>query len=78
MGQKVHPNGIRLGIVKEWNAKWYANKSTYAATLASDLKIREFISRRLSNAAVSKIVIDRPAQNLNITIFTARPGNRYR
>lgn len=74
MGQKVHPTGIRLGIVKEWNAKWYANKSNYATTLAGDLKIREFITRRLAGAALSKIIIDRPAQNINITVFTARPG----
>ena len=74
MGQKVHPNGIRLGVIKDWNAKWYADKSGYAATLAGDLKIREFITRRLANAALSRIVIDRPSQNLNITIFTARPG----
>ena len=74
MGQKVHPNGIRLGIIREWNAKWYAAKSGYATTLASDLKIREFITRRLAGAALSRIVIDRPSQNLNITIFTARPG----
>ncbi len=74
MGQKVHPHGIRLGGVKEWTAKWYADKRGYAETLASDLKIREFISRRLVNAALSRVVIDRPSQNLNITIFTARPG----
>jgi len=74
MGQKVQPNGIRLGIVKDWNAKWFANKGAYAETLASDLKIREFLGKRLANAAVSKIAIDRPAQNLNVTIYTARPG----
>ncbi len=74
MGQKVQPNGIRLGIVKDWNAKWYAGKGSYASTLASDLKIREFLTKKLSNAAVSKIVIERPAQNLNVTIYTARPG----
>jgi len=74
MGQKVQPNGIRLGIVKDWNAKWFANKGAYAQTLASDLKIREFLGKRLANAAVSKIAIDRPAQNLNVTIYTARPG----
>ena len=74
MGQKVQPNGIRLGIVKDWNAKWYANKSNYAKILANDLEIREFLKRRLSNAAVSRIAIDRPAQNLNVTIYTARPG----
>ncbi len=74
MGQKVHPNGIRLGIIREWSAKWYAGKNKYAETLASDLKIRAFITQRLANAALSRIVIDRPSQNLNITIFTARPG----
>ena len=74
MGQKVQPNGIRLGIVKDWNAKWYANSNSYAATLASDIKIREYLTNKLSNAAVSKIAIDRPAQNLNVTIYTARPG----
>ena len=74
MGQKVHPIGIRLGIIKDWSAKWYAGNSGYAATLAADLKIREFIAKRLANAALSRVVIDRPSQNLNITIFTARPG----
>ncbi len=74
MGQKVQPNGIRLGIVKDWNAKWFASKSNYASTLANDLKIREFLNKRLSNAAVSKITIERPAQNMNVTIYTARPG----
>ncbi len=74
MGQKVHPNGMRLGISKDWNTKWYAPSKDYAAMLASDLKLRKYVTKRLSNAAVSKITIDRPAQNLNITIFTARPG----
>ncbi len=74
MGQKVQPNGMRLGIVKDWDAKWYASKKHYAETLASDMKIRDFIMRKLRNAAVSKVVIDRPADNLNVTIFTARPG----
>ncbi len=74
MGQKVQPNGIRLGIVREWNAKWYADKGVYATTLVNDMKIRAFIAKRLANAALSKVVIDRPSQNLNITLFTARPG----
>ena len=74
MGQKVQPNGIRLGIVKDWNAKWYASSSSYADTLASDLRIREFLRKRLAGASVSKIIIDRPAQNINVTICTARPG----
>jgi len=74
MGQKVHPNGIRLGVINDWNAKWYPDKNGYAATLAEDLKIRAFITRKLANAALSRIVIDRPSKMLNITLFTARPG----
>ena len=74
MGQKVNPNGMRLGISRDWNTKWYAPSRDYAATLASDLKLRRFIMKRLANAAVSRVVIDRPAQNLNVTIYTARPG----
>lgn len=74
MGQKVHPNGIRLGVVRDWNAKWYATKNNYAANLAQDMQVRRYLRKRLSNAAVSRICIERPAQNLNITIHTARPG----
>jgi len=74
MGQKVQPNGIRLGVIRDWNAKWYAGKRDYAANLAQDMKVRSYLQKRLSNAAVSRIAIERPAQNLNITIHTARPG----
>jgi len=74
MGQKVHPTGIRLGISKDWNAKWYAGKAEYADLLNSDLKIREYIKDRLKDAAVSKIHIERPAKTARITIHTARPG----
>ncbi|MCY4217934.1 MAG: 30S ribosomal protein S3 [Gammaproteobacteria bacterium] len=74
MGQKVQPIGFRLGIVKDWNVKWFANNRNYSTTLASDLKIRDFLHRKLVNAAVSRITIERPAQNLNVTIYTARPG----
>ena len=74
MGQKVHPTGIRLGISKDWNAKWYAGKAEYADLLNSDLQIREFIKGRLKDAAVSRIHIERPAKTARITIHTARPG----
>jgi small subunit ribosomal protein S3 len=74
MGQKVHPTGIRLGIVKEWTSKWYADSKKYADLLNTDLEIRDYLKKRLSQASVSRIQIDRPAKNAHITIHTARPG----
>ena len=74
MGQKVHPVGIRLGIVKKHNSVWYANSQNYADNLYSDLKVREFIEKKLDNASVSRVEIERPAQTARITIHTARPG----
>ncbi|MDH3639100.1 MAG: 30S ribosomal protein S3 [Gammaproteobacteria bacterium] len=74
MGQKVHPTGMRLGVIRDWNSKWYASKREYANHLAQDLKVRDYLKKRLANAAVSRISIERPAQNLNVTVFTARPG----
>jgi len=74
MGQKVHPTGIRLGIVKDWTSKWYANSRRFADNLISDIKIREFIQVQLAQASVSRIQIERPAKNARITIHTARPG----
>jgi small subunit ribosomal protein S3 len=74
MGQKVHPTGIRLGIAKDWNSTWYAEKGEYAEQLNSDLAVREFLTKRLSQAAVSRITIERPAKSAKITIHTARPG----
>lgn len=74
MGQKVHPIGIRLGIVKDWTSKWYADSKHYADLLNSDLEVREYLKKRLSQASVSRIQIDRPANNAHITVHTARPG----
>lgn len=74
MGQKVHPTGIRLGIVKDWTSKWYANSKDYADLLNTDLQVRDFLKDKLSQASVSRIQIDRPANNAHITIHTARPG----
>lgn len=74
MGQKVHPTGIRLGIVKEWTSKWYADSKDYADLLYTDIQVREFLKKKLSQASVSRIQINRPANNANITIHTARPG----
>jgi len=74
MGQKVHPTGIRLGIVKDWTSKWYANTKDYADFLNTDLKVRAFLQKKLASASVSRIQIERPARNARITIHTARPG----
>jgi small subunit ribosomal protein S3 len=74
MGQKVHPIGIRLGIVKDWTSKWYADSKDYANNLYTDLKVREFLKKKLAGASVSNIQIERPANNARITIHTARPG----
>ena len=74
MGQKVHPTGIRLGIVKKHTSVWYADQSEYAEKLNCDLRVRDFINRELAHANVSRVEIERPAQTARITIHTARPG----
>ena len=74
MGQKVHPTGFRLGIATDWTSKWYAGSADFANFLAEDLKIREFLKKKLSQAAVSRIQISRPAKSVAVTIHTARPG----
>ena len=74
MGQKVHPTGIRLGVVKDHNSIWYADSKTYAQNLINDLEVREYILKKLDAASVSRVKIERPAQTARITIFTARPG----
>jgi len=74
MGQKIHPIGFRLGVQKNWTSRWYANSKSFPAMLNSDIKVREFLKKKLSHAAVSKIVIERPAKNAKITIHSARPG----
>lgn len=74
MGQKVHPTGIRLGIVKDWTSKWYADSQHYADYLNKDLEVRDYLKKRLAHASVSRIQIERPARNAMITVHTARPG----
>ena len=74
MGHKVHPTGIRLGIVKDWTSKWYADSRTFADLLNNDLMVRAYLKKKLASASVSRITIDRPAKNAVITIHTARPG----
>ena len=74
MGHKVHPTGIRLGIAKDWNSKWFANKRDYATYLAADLRVRELLRSKLAQAGISRILIERPAKTARVTIHTARPG----
>ncbi len=74
MGQKVHPTGIRLGIVKDWSSRWYAPSKDFADTLCADIKVRKYLQKKLAQAGISQIQIDRPARNAKITVYTARPG----
>lgn len=74
MGQKVHPIGIRLGIVKDWASKWYADTKTFPIYIAADHKLRTYIKTKLKEASVSRVHIERNAKKVNITIYTARPG----
>lgn len=73
MGQKVNPVGLRIGVIRDWESKWFAGKD-YSTLLHEDIKIREYVSKRLSDASVSKIEIERAANRVNITIHTAKPG----
>jgi small subunit ribosomal protein S3 len=74
MGQKIHPTGFRLSVSRNWASRWYASNKDFAGMLAEDIKVREYLKTKLKNAAVSRILIERPAKNARITIFSARPG----
>ena len=74
MGQKVHPTGIRLGISTDWNSKWYASTKEYPKLLNADIRVREFLKKKLASANVSRIQIERPTRAAVVTIYTARPG----
>ena len=74
MGQKIHPTGFRLSISRNWSSRWYASNKDFAGMLAEDIKVREYLKAKLKNASVSRILIERPAKNARITIYSARPG----
>jgi len=74
MGQKIHPTGFRLPVTRNWASRWYANNQNFATMLAEDLKVRDYLKTKLKSAAVSRILIERPAKNARITIYSARPG----
>jgi small subunit ribosomal protein S3 len=74
MGQKIHPTGFRLAVQRNWSSKWYANSKNFPEMLKEDIKVRAFLKKKLSHAAVSRVVIERPAKNARITVYSARPG----
>ena len=74
MGQKIHPTGFRLAVTRDWSSRWFAPSGDYANMLHEDLKVRSFLKKRLAHASVGRIIIERPAKNARITLFSARPG----
>jgi small subunit ribosomal protein S3 len=74
MGQKINPIGFRLSVLKNWTSKWYANSKHFPVMLNEDIKVREYLKKRLAHASVGKVIIERPAKNAKITVFSARPG----
>ncbi len=74
MGQKIHPTGFRLAVSRNWSSRWFATGEQYARTLNDDLKVREYLRRKLRSASVSRVLIERPGKNARITIYSARPG----
>ena len=74
MGQKIHPTGFRLAVTKAWNSRWYASSKDFPGMLHEDVKVREYLKRKLAHASVGRVLIERPAKNARVTIFSARPG----
>ena len=74
MGQKIHPTGFRLSVTRNWGSRWYAGNSNFATMLNEDLKVRAYLKTKLKNASVGRVVIERPAKNARITIYSSRPG----
>ena len=74
MGQKVNPNGFRVGVIRDWNTRWYASKKEFADYLVEDKKLRDFIKNKYYGASISRVEIDRAAGKITVSIYTARPG----
>ncbi len=74
MGQKIHPTGFRLALTRDWSSRWFANSKAFPGMLNEDVKVREFLKKKLKHASVGKVLIERPAKNARVTIFSARPG----
>lgn len=74
MGQKIHPTGFRLAVTRDWSSRWYANSKTFAGMLNEDVKVRDYLKAKLKHASVGRVLIERPAKNARVTVFSARPG----
>ena len=74
MGQKIHPTGFRLAVTRNWSSRWYATSRDFAKMLKEDVEVREFLKKKLAHASVGRVVIERPAKNARVTVYSARPG----
>ena len=74
MGQKIHPTGFRLAVTRDWSSRWYANSKEFAGMLNQDVQVRDFLKAKLKHASVGRVLIERPAKNARVTVFSARPG----
>ncbi|MGC3979274.1 MAG: 30S ribosomal protein S3, partial [Paludibacteraceae bacterium] len=74
MGQKINPTGFRLAVNRNWASRWYANSQNFASMLQEDIRVRDYLKKKLAHASVGRVLIERPAKNARVTIFSARPG----
>ncbi len=74
MGQKIHPTGFRLSVTRDWGSRWYANSKAFPQMLLGDIEVREYLKKKLAHASVGRVIIERPAKNARVTVFSARPG----
>ena len=74
MGQKIHPTGFRLAVTRNWSSRWFADDKAFGAMLAEDIRVREYLKKKLKSASVGRVIIERPAKNARITVYSARPG----
>jgi small subunit ribosomal protein S3 len=74
MGQKIHPTGFRLAVTRNWSSRWFADDKSFGTMLAEDIRVREYLKKKLKSASVGRVIIERPAKNARITVYSARPG----
>lgn len=74
MGQKIHPTGFRLAVTRNWSSRWFADDKAFGSMLAEDIRVREYLKKKLKSASVGRVIIERPAKNARITVYSARPG----